>query len=425
MKYGKLMWAPLGIVLAGILVLICKKHVMGVQGAAELMQGVDWSFLPWLAAVAILSVFLQYLLVRRRADPLLLPIALTLASVGAVEIGRLKAALFMPQLRWLCIALVVMILVLRFWRSLQQLLDYPYLLGLACVVVLGLPMLFGTEIGGSKNWLVLGPMSVQPSEFGKIIILFFLAAYLSDHQQVLTAAKSRLLVLRLAPLRFIAPLICIWGLAVLMFVVEKDLGSALLFFGIAVLMTYMATGNKSYVFLALSFFGIAAIISYMLFGHVRVRVAIWLNPWSDPNGMAYQVVQSLFAFGTGGVWGTGFGFGHPGFIPEVHTDFIYAAIAEEWGLVGALMVLLCYVLFFWRGVRIALGCRDSRAALLAAGCASLMLLQAFIIVAGVTKFLPLTGITLPFVSYGGSSLVSCFILLGILAALSERRRSRA
>jgi cell division protein FtsW (lipid II flippase) len=208
-------------------------------------------------------------------------------------------------------------------------------------------------------------------------------------------------------------------------VVEKDLGSALLFFGIAVLMTYMATGNKSYVFLALSFFGIAAIISYMLFGHVRVRVAIWLNPWSDPNGMAYQVVQSLFAFGTGGVWGTGFGFGHPGFIPEVHTDFIYAAIAEEWGLIGALMVLLCYVLFFWRGVRIALKCRDSRAALLAAGCASLMLLQAFIIVAGVTKFLPLTGITLPFVSYGGSSLVSCFILLGILAALSERRRSRA
>ena len=170
------MWAPLGIVLAGILVLICKKHVMGVQGAAELMQGVDWSFLPWLAAVAILSVFLQYLLVRRQADPLLLPIALTLASVGAVEIGRLKAALFMPQLRWLCIALVVMILVLRFWRSLQQLLDYPYLLGLACVVVLGLPMLFGTEIGGSKNWLVLGPMSVQPWEFGKIIIRLFLAA---------------------------------------------------------------------------------------------------------------------------------------------------------------------------------------------------------------------------------------------------------
>ncbi|MCI6159609.1 MAG: FtsW/RodA/SpoVE family cell cycle protein, partial [Selenomonadaceae bacterium] len=311
-----------------------------------------------------------------------------------------------------------------FWGHIRRMLDYPYLLGIGCVLLLGLPLLFGTEIGGSKNWLVLGPVSIQPSEFGKILILFFLAAYLSDHRRVLTLPSHRFLMLRLPPLRFIAPLICIWGFAILMFVVERDLGSALLFFSIAVLMTYMATGSKSYVCLALSFFGAAAAVSYMLFSHVRVRVQIWLHPWSDPNGMAYQVVQSLFAFGTGGVWGTGFGFGHPGFIPEVHTDFIYAAIAEEWGLIGALMVFACYVLLFWRGVRIALRQREEKKMLLAAGVSSLLVLQAFIIIAGVTKFLPLTGITLPFVSYGGSSMLSCFILLGMLSSLSGERSGR-
>jgi len=199
----------------------------------------------------------------------------------------------------------------------------------------------------------------------------------------------------------------------------------LLFFGIAVLMTYMATGSKSYVFLALLFFGAAVVISYLAFGHVRVRFDIWLNPWQDPSGMAYQVVQSLFSFGTGGIWGTGFGYGHPGFIPEVHTDFIFAAIGEEWGLVGSLAILLCYVLLFWRGIQIALTRQGDSEALLAAGCASLVLLQAFIIIAGVIKFLPLTGITLPFISYGGSSMVSGFILLGLLVSLSRKERGRS
>ena len=207
-----------------------------------------------------------------------------------------------------------------------------------------------------------------------------------------------------------------------MFVVERDLGSALLFFGMAVLMTYMATGSKTYVFLAMLFIGLAAGISYMAFGHVRVRFDIWLDPWQDPDGMAYQVVQSLFSFGTGGIWGTGFGFGHPGFIPEVHTDFIYAAIAEEWGLMGTLSVLFCYVLLSFRGISLALQCEQEKELLLAAGCSMLLLLQAFVIIAGVTKFLPLTGITLPFVSYGGSSLVSGFIELGLLLSLSRGRQ---
>jgi len=420
MKNWGLLTAPLGLVICGLSVLYLKMNPGGSKLTTDVLQG-PLAYIPWLAGVIVLALFIQAVIIRRHEDTFLFPIVMMLASVGIVEIARLKPSLLVRQLQWLCVAMLVMLLVLRFWSRIRRMLSYPYLLGLVCVFLLGLPLLFGTEIGGSKNWLVLGPVSVQPSEFGKILLVFFLASYLSDHRRVLTLPSRRILFLRLPPIRFIAPLICIWGMAVLMFVVEKDLGSALLFFGMAVLMTYMATGSKSYAFLAMAFIGVAAAASYAAFGHVRVRFDIWLDPWQDPNGMAYQIVQSLFAFGTGGIWGTGFGYGHPGFIPEVHTDFIFAAIAEEMGLIATMMLIACYVLFFWRGIKASLGCQKEKEALLAAGCSSLLLLQAFIIIAGVTKFLPLTGITLPFISYGGSSLVSSFILLGLLVSLSKEQ----
>ena len=418
-RAGSFLLMSLGILLAGLGVLCLKGHAIGAAGKV-----LESAVLPYLLVCLAEIIILQFLLWRKKYDIILLPLVLMLCSVGLVEIARLKPELLVQQLRWLCVAQAVLMLLLRFWKQIREMLSYPYLLGLTCVVVLGLPMLFGTEIGGSRNWLVFGPFSLQPSEFGKILILFFLAAYLSDHRHVLSLPSMRLGPLCLPPLRFIAPLVCIWGAAVLMFVVEKDLGSALLFFGMAVLMTYMATGSKTYVFLALLFISLAAGVSYLAFGHVRVRFDIWLDPWQDPNGMAYQVVQSLFSFGTGGVWGTGFDFGHPDFIPEVHTDFIYAAIGEEWGLIGSLSVLFCYVLLAFRGISIALQCEEDRELMLAAGCSMLLLLQAFVIIAGVTKFLPLTGITLPFVSYGGSSLVSGFIELGLLLALSRGKQER-
>ena len=416
-RVGGILVMPLGILLAGLGVLYLKGYAAG-----EMSKAFEPALVPYLLACLAEAFILQFLLWKKKDDCTIFPLVLVLVSVGLVEIARLKPELLVLQLRWLCVAQIILMLVLRFWKYIREMLSYPYLLGLTCVFVLGLPMIFGTEIGGSRNWLVLGPFSVQPSEFGKILILFFLAAYLSDHRHVLSLPSKRLGPLALPPLRFIAPLVCIWGAAVLMFVVERDLGSALLFFGMAVLMTYMATGSKTYVFLAMLFIGLAAGISYMAFGHVRVRFDIWLDPWQDPDGMAYQVVQSLFSFGTGGIWGTGFGFGHPGFIPEVHTDFIYAAIAEEWGLMGTLSVLFCYVLLSFRGISLALQCEQEKELLLAAGCSMLLLLQAFVIIAGVTKFLPLTGITLPFVSYGGSSLVSGFIELGLLLSLSRGRQ---
>ena len=413
--------APLGILVCGFGILFLKQHSLGVFSFGQLAE---LSYLPWLIVVIFFAAFIQSLLLNSRPRPnlWLFPFVMLLASLGIVMIARLKPELLVPQLRWLIIGMGALVVMLRAGNIVTRFTQYQYMIGLLCLLLLCLPFFFGTEIGGSRNWLLFGPFRVQPSEFGKILLVFFLAAYLSDHRQVLSLPNFHFLFLRLPPLRFIAPLLVIWGIAVLMFVAQKDLGSALLFFGIAVLMTYMATGSKSYVALATLFFVLAAGISYGMFDHVRVRFDIWLDPWADPTGMAYQVVQSLFSFGSGGVWGAGFAHGHPGLIPEVHTDFVFSAIAEELGLVGSLMVILCYGLFFYEGIRIALSCREEGQILLAAGCDIVFFLQAFIIISGVTKFLPLTGITLPFISYGGSSMVSSFILLGILISLSRKER---
>ena len=418
-----LKFAPVGLLLCALGVLFLK------QGAGQAGWVFDWhtqlAYLPWLALLICAGAASYVLAAQRRLDSVPLSLAYLLLAVGLAEIARLKPELFTAQLRWACVGIAFWALTVVLWERLRDFLAYPYVLGIATTIILLLPLLFGVSIGGNTNWLAFGGFSVQPSEFGKILLIFFLAAYLADHRAVLTLPARRFLFLHLPPVRFIAALVVLWGLAVLMFVIARDLGAALLFFGMAVLMTYMGTGRKSYVFLAGLFIVIAAALSYALFGHVRVRFDIWLHPWADPNGMSYQVVQSLFAIGTGGIWGTGFAEGHPLLIPEVHTDFIFAAIAEEFGLIGAVFVLMCYALLFWRGSRIAMGVPRAEESLLAAGCAASLLLQAFIITAGVTKLLPLTGITLPFVSYGGSSMSASFILVGILTALSGERRGAA
>ena len=418
-----LKFAPVGLLLCALGVLFLK------QGAGQAGWVFDWhtqlAYLPWLALLICAGAASYVLAAQRRLDSVPLSLAYLLLAVGLAEIARLKPELFTAQLRWACVGIAFWALTVVLWERLRNFLAYPYVLGIATTIILLLPLLFGVSIGGNTNWLAFGGFSVQPSEFGKILLIFFLAAYLADHRAVLTLPARRFLFLHLPPVRFIAPLVVLWGLAVLMFVIARDLGAALLFFGMAVLMTYMGTGRKSYVFLAGLFILVAAALSYALFGHVRVRFDIWLHPWADPNGMSYQVVQSLFAIGTGGIWGTGFAEGHPLLIPEVHTDFIFAAIAEEFGLIGAVLVLMVYALIFWRGSRIAMGVPRAEESLLAAGCAASLLLQAFIITAGVTKLLPLTGITLPFVSYGGSSMSASFILVGILTALSGERRGAA
>ena len=419
MKEAKLhlLLPPLGILLLGTGVLLLAHRLTA-----------DLLLLPWLAAVIVGAFFTQFILGRRDGTDLtLFPAAMLLASLGLIMIGRLKPALFLTQMRWLLLGLIVYLFLVFLGERFLRLLSYPYLLGVFCLLLLCSALFFGTEIGGSRNWIVFGPFAVQPSEFGKIVIIMFLAAYLTEHREVLTLPRHRLLWLKLPVLRFIAPLLLIWGIAILMFVVQRDLGSALLFFGIAVSMTYMATGRKSYVALAFAFFLGAAALSYSFFSHVRVRFNIWLDPWSDPSGSAYQVVQSLFALGSGGVWGAGFAHGHPNLIPEVHTDFIFAVIGEEFGFVGMLVLVFCYGWLVWRAFSIGKQARDSGlmfSAYIANGIGIWIGIQSFFNIGVNIGILPTKGLTLPFMSYGGSAVFIMLVCVTLLLRIDYENRQK-
>lgn len=370
--------------------------------------------------LVISFIMMRYL---PRGDRFFIVMPIFLSSIGSIEILRLKPELFHTQLIWISLGLIIYCLTIILRNKILDLLNYPYILGLTALLIIFSVLLLGTDIAGNKNWIILGPIQFQPSEFAKLFIIAFLAAFLADNKNVLTLPSRKWYKIALPPMKYLAPLLVIWIAAILLFVYLRDLGSALLFFGIAVIMTYVATGKKRYALIAILFFSIASVISYHLFGHVRTRVEIFLNPWADPTGAAYQIVQSLFAFAYGGVMGTGYTSGYPTLIPAAHTDFVFSAIGEEFGLIGVTMVLLAYLILFTRGVKTALYLQNLKYKFLAFGLSIMLLWQSFIIIAGVTKLLPLTGITLPFISYGGSSMVSSYISLGLLYALSTKENN--
>lgn len=369
--------------------------------------------------------YLVFRLAGHSGDGVLLPVAAVLTSLGLIMILRLRPELFLMQSLWVAIGSVAFVGAAFVFRRLEPWAEYRYVWGLIGVTLLVATAIFGTEIGGNKNWLVLGPVRFQPSEFAKIFIVLFLAAYLNERKEVLAFATKRYGPLTFPEPRFLAPLLAIWGVAMLMLVMERDLGAALLYFGTTAIMMYLASGRTSFLAWGAGLFIAGSGLAYLLYPHVRVRIDIWLNPWTDPNGRAYQIVQSLFALGSGGALGSGLTYGYPNLIPEVHTDFIFAAVGEELGLAGAGAVMILYIILVYRAFRVALRAPEFFGALLAGGLAVLLTLQVFVIIGGVTKFLPLTGVTLPFVSYGGSSIVATFIVLGILYALSEARAEHA
>ncbi|MDR3564844.1 MAG: FtsW/RodA/SpoVE family cell cycle protein [Negativicutes bacterium] len=358
-------------------------------------------------------------------DPLFLPLAVVLTAIGLIMVYRLKPELFLLQAGWVAVGLTTFVVTACFFRRMPFWADYKYIWGVIGVVLLVTTALFGTEIGGHKSWLILGPVRFQPAEFAKLFIVLFLAGYLDERRGLLTFATKRYGPLVLPHPRFLAPLLAVWGLAMLMLVLQRDIGSAMFYFGTALILTYLASGRKTFVVWGGALFVLGLIAAYYLFPHVRVRFDIWLSPWTDPNGRAYQIVQSLFALGSGGVLGSGLTYGFPELIPEVHTDFIFSAIGEEMGLMGSGAVMLLYMVLVYRAFRVPLQARTSFDILLSMGFAVLLALQIFVIIGGVTKFLPLTGVPLPFVSYGGSSMVTTFCLLGVLFAMSEARSADA
>jgi cell division protein FtsW (lipid II flippase) len=279
-------------------------------------------------------------------------------------------------------------------------------------------MVFGSEYYGARLWINVGPFSLQPSEAAKVAMVVFLAAYLAENRDLI-ASNYQVGPFRLPPLPYLMPMLVMWGFSVLIVVLQNDLGTALLFFGVFLSMLYLASGRLLYVVVGLATFAGAVYVAYNMFDRIGVRVQGWLNPWADPLDTGFQPVQSDYALASGKLFGTGLAQGHPTFITQVHSDYIFSAIGEELGLMGTLVVLLLYLLLVFRGFYIALNARDSFGRFLAAGLTTILALQALIIIGGTIRLIPLTGITLPFISAGGSSLLTNFIIIGLLMRISD------
>ena len=351
------------------------------------------------------------------ADPAILPLAFALSGIGIAFITRLAPDLAMRQVMWLFLGVVCMVVVLALLRNVDRLANYKYTLMIAGFVLLLSPMLplVGQEINGSRIWLgIPGVISFQPGEIAKIAIVLFLAGYLAQNREMLSVFTWRVGPFRLPDIRTLLPLLLMWALAMVIVVFEKDLGSALVLFFVFLVMLYAATGKKFYLVIGLGLAAVAAVGLFFMFGHVQARVSIWLDPFADALDKGYQIVQALYSIADGDLFGVGIGRGMADVIPYVENDFVFAAIAEEAGLLGAAGVLLLYLCFAIRGFVTAARAKSDVSSFIAVGMTAVVVLQAFIIVGGVTRLIPLTGITLPFISQGGSSLLASFIIVGFL-----------
>ncbi|WP_227766927.1 FtsW/RodA/SpoVE family cell cycle protein [Zhaonella formicivorans] len=364
----------------------------------------------------ILLLFLLHILLiwfNSDADQLLLPLAAMLTVLGLLGIYRVDPMLAARQWLWLMLGLAMLGMVVCFFKDYRVLEDYKYVFMVLAIIFLGITVLLGTTVGGARAWLDFGFLRFQPAEVVKLLVIFFLAGYLQETKEILTARKSYGFVALPEP-RSMAPLVLMAVISLGLLVLQKDLGAALIFFGIFLIMLYTSTGRFSFLLSGLVFFALGAIAAYILFGHFRLRVSVWLNPWSKIDTAGYQITQSLFALASGGFFGTGFGLGQPQVIPAAATDLIFAVLTEELGMVGGIGIITIYMLLSYRGFRAALLAKDDFGMLLATGLTALLALQSFVILSGVMKLLPLTGVTLPFASYGGSSLLISFILLGLV-----------
>jgi cell division protein FtsW (lipid II flippase) len=396
------------------------------------------------AYLAILSV--AHVVVRKLApyaDPLILPCAALLNGLGlvmihrvdlarsdqAAQLGRQAPDLFAgKQVAWTAIALALFIAVLWFVRDHRVIARYGYTCGFAGLVLVALPGLLPasiSQVNGAKVWLRLSIFSIQPGEFAKVLLMIFFSALLVSKRELFTTAGRRFLGMDLPRARDLAPLLVAWGLSVGLLVLEKDLGSSLLYFGVLLVLLYAATERVSWLVIGLALFAVGAVAAYEMFAHVRERVEIWLNPFAHFDSSGYQLGQALFGLGTGGVAGTGLGAGRPELVPFAWSDFMVSSIGEELGLIGLAAVLLIYLVLVTRGLRSALAVRDTFGKLLATGMSFSLMLQVFVVMGGVTRLIPLTGLTTPFMAAGGSSLVANYAIVALLLRISNAARSPA
>jgi cell division protein FtsW (lipid II flippase) len=379
------------------------------------------------AAFFIALFIAAHLVVRLalpHADPYLLPLSGLLSAIGLTMIYRIEPDQALRQGLWVVIGLAAFVALIVFLQDHRTLDSVKYILALTAIGLLVLPALpgLGRTINGASLWVDVGPFVFQPGEFAKILLVIFLAGYLRDNREMLSMGSGRY---GIPSPKYFGPLLIVWGGAMLVLFQTNDLGSGLLYFSIFLAMLWVATARWPYVAVGAVLFAVGAYALYHVVPHVQDRVSIWLDPWQDPFADGYQLVQSIYAIAGGGLFGQGLGRGvlitpegNP-YIPFLQTDFIFAAIAQELGLAGAVGVVLLYIVFLYRGLRIAMMAADGFSKLLAVGLSAALAIQAFIIIGGVTRLIPLTGITLPFISYGGSSIVANFVLVGLLLIVSN------
>ena len=410
----------LGLIVLAVIVTVGAYVLASLGARAEIPVDIG----PFLLFVLAL-LLVAHLAVRRlapEADPILLPLAALLNGLGYVVIAGLNTELAAAQATWTAVgvgAFVATLLVVRRTRVLER---YRYtfaLAGLALILAPFVPFL-GEEINGARIWVRAGPVNFQPGEFAKIVLAVFFAAYLVDKRELLRTSTRRLGPLHLPEPKYLGPILLAWATSLVVMIAQKDLGSSLLFFTLFVVLLWVATERASWLVVGAALFALGAYVSWSVFGHVQQRVEIWLDPWQDPTGDGYQIVQAAFAMAYGGLTGTGLGLGGQVRIPFAETDFVFAVIAEQLGLAGGTLVILAFLLMVGSGLRIATRAEAPFDKLLATGLTTLLGVQAFIIIAGVTRLLPLTGVTLPFVSYGGSSLVANYVLLALLLRISDQ-----
>jgi cell division protein FtsW (lipid II flippase) len=384
----------------------------------------------------LLAIHVAFLISGRRMDQYLLPTAGMLGGLSLLLMMRLPQGMagqslfgtLLPlaplQLVWLVLGFGLLGAVAVLVRNDGWLRRYKYTWAAIGIGLLLLVFIFGDSRGGQLLTLRIGPFSGQPSELLKVILVVFVAGYLAENRALLTMTSSRLGPIRMPPVPYMLPMLVMWGLALAIVVIQRDLGAALLFFLIFLALLYTATRRAAYVLTGLALFAAGGFVVYELFSHVQQRIDIWLDPSADPLGAGYQILRAMYAFGRGGVLGTGLGGGLPQIggapaIPAIHTDFVFAALAEELGMLGGLAILALYGIIAQRGLRIAATAADDFRALLATGLTLVIVVQAAIIIGGNLRVIPLTGVTLPLISYGGSSLLVNGAIVGLLLALSD------
>ncbi|HUG07055.1 MAG TPA: FtsW/RodA/SpoVE family cell cycle protein [Candidatus Limnocylindria bacterium] len=374
--------------------------------------------------VVVAFVLHVFLAIRgTRGDQLLLPIAAALTAIGLVLVQRLASNLLLQQLSWTLIAAGAFAATILIPRDITALARFKWTWALLGLLLLMSPLLpvIGREVNGARIWIGLGTVTFEPWEAVKIMLVVFFAAYLEEFREVLSQTQRRFGPVPVPPLPYLVPIVAMWAIAMVVMVFEKDLGATLLFLGIFLAMLYLATGEAFYTLIGMLLLIVGGFVAYHVFGHVAARVDVWLHPFSEEVrfGTGYQLVQGLFALANGGLFGAGLGNGMPERIPVVWSDFVFDAFAEEVGFAGAIALLALYLLFVYRGMLIALRAPTPFLQLLAAGLAFIVALQTLVIVGGNARLIPLTGITLPFVAYGGSSLVTNWMLVALLIRVSD------